>query len=403
MTKKILLVAMPDSIHTARWINQIQSPNWTIHLFSSTPDETLHPDILASSIHIHFCLLTSCRNLAERCGLRSLGELIDSARKYLERFFPGYRASRLRDTIEKISPDIIHSLEIQHSGYLTLAARASMTEKFPKWIVTNWGSDIHLFGRLSQHRQKIRLVLESCDYYSCECKRDVYLSEEFGFKNTVLPVLPNAGGFDLVTLERLRRLIPTSERKVILLKGYQNWAGRALFGLRALENCADILSGYTVTIYSPSPDLIIAAELFTGKTGIATKVISRKVSHFEMMSLHAEARLSIGLSISDAISTSLLEAMVMGSFPIQSCTACADEWIVHGISGMIVPPEEPAIIESAIRAALLDDVLVNSASETNWQTAVARLDSKSLKPEYDNIYHGILFPRESPTATLQSK
>ena len=31
----------------------------------------------------------------------------------------------------------------------------------------------------------------------------------------------------------------------------------------------------------------------------------------------------------------------MGSFPIQSDTACADEWIEDGVSGLIVPPEDP--------------------------------------------------------------
>jgi len=71
-----------------------------------------------------------------------------------------------------------------------------------------------------------------------------------------------------------------------------------------------------------------------------------------MLHYYGRARIYIGLSISDAISTSLLEAMVMGAFPIQSCTACADEWIEDGKSGFIVPPEDPHVIAEAIRRAL---------------------------------------------------
>lgn len=41
----------------------------------------------------------------------------------------------------------------------------------------------------------------------------------------------------------MREQIPVSSRKVIMLKGYQNWAGRALVGLRALGRCEDILEG----------------------------------------------------------------------------------------------------------------------------------------------------------------
>ena len=94
--------------------------------------------------------------------------------------------------------------------------------------------------------------------------------------------------------------------------------------------------------------------------------------------------------ISDGISVSMLEAMAMGSFPIQSCTACANEWIEHGVSGMIVPPEDPDIIEMAIRMALSDDELVNRAAEINRRVVQERMDSDRLKQEAIEIYSRIL-------------
>ena len=81
--------------------------------------------------------------------------------------------------------------------------------------------------------------------------------------------------------------------------------------------------------------------------------------------------------------------MVMGSFPIQSCTACADEWIEHGVSGMIVPAEESEIIAMWIRKALSDDNLVNNAAQINWQTALARLDDATLKQQAIAIYNAV--------------
>jgi glycosyltransferase involved in cell wall biosynthesis len=82
--------------------------------------------------------------------------------------------------------------------------------------------------------------------------------------------------------------------------------------------------------------------------------------------------------------------MVMGSFPIQSCTACADEWIEHGVSGMIVPPEDPDIIEMAIRTALLNDELVNKAAEINWRVTQERLDGDLLKQKAIDMYSKLL-------------
>jgi hypothetical protein len=82
--------------------------------------------------------------------------------------------------------------------------------------------------------------------------------------------------------------------------------------------------------------------------------------------------------------------MVMGAFPIQSCTACADEWIQDGKSGFIVPPEEPEEIGMAVRRALLDDALVDQAAEMNERTARERLDYPIVKSQATKIYEDIL-------------
>jgi hypothetical protein len=260
----------------------------------------------------------------------------------------------------------------------------------PKWIVTNWGSDVYLFGRLAEHRERIRQVLETCDFYSCECERDVILAQELGLRGQVLPAFPNTGGFDLQHTETLRQPGTISKRRTILLKGYQGWAGRALMGLRALARCADLLKSgeYQVAIYSASPEVKIAAELFSQDTKIPVEIIP-PVSHDNILRYYGRSRIYIGLSISDAISTSLLEALVMGTFPIQSCTACADEWIVDGETGFIVPPEDSEPIAAAIRRAVSDDALVDRAAELNAQTARERLDQAVIRPQVIAMYEKV--------------
>src|SRR6185436_10223463 len=109
-----------------------------------------------------------------------------------------YFATRaLAIIIRWLQPDAVHSLEIQHAGYITLDAKNILSKKFPIWIVTNWGSDIYLFERLAEHKTKIEAVLVNCDYYSCECQRDVKLARDLGFKKKTLPVFPNTGGIEL--------------------------------------------------------------------------------------------------------------------------------------------------------------------------------------------------------------
>jgi hypothetical protein len=310
---------------------------------------------------------------------------------------PAYRQHQLRWLIRRLKPDIVHSLEIQSAGYLTLKAKHALGDRFPTWIVTNWGSDIYLFGRLPAHRERLKQVLTECDFYSCECQRDVDLARGLQLKGEVLPVLPNSGGFDLDAIATMHSGETASSRQLIMLKGYQGWAGRALVGLRALERCTDLLKRYTVVIYSATDDVRLAAQLFEVNTGVSVGFLPEGTSHRDVLAHHARARVSIGLSISDAISTSFLEAMVMGSLPIQSKTGCADEWAEDGKSALFVPPEDPEAIEAALRRALSDDALVDAAAAINWETARMRLDVKLIQPQVVNMYRRVA-SRDGPMA-----
>ncbi len=256
---RILFVAMSDSIHTARWISQLRGQGWDLHLFPSVDFGLTHPDLREVTVYHSFYARPPGRGRAgldPTVKLRGMPVLSPypqqaafAAGTALGLARPGRRADQLRRLVKRLRPDIIHSMEIQAAGYLTLAARKGIEDRFPPWIVTNWGSDIYLFGRLAAHADRIRSVLAACTHYSCECQRDVDLAREYGFKGTVLPVLPNGGGFDLARVAQLRGDVPPSQRRLVLVKGYQGWAGRALVALHAVEMCARELQGYEVGVY----------------------------------------------------------------------------------------------------------------------------------------------------------
>ncbi len=384
---RILFVAMATSVHTARWISQINDQGWDLHLFPSIDEGLVHPGL--RNITIYHSIYERQKDLDPSVKLRGVPVISRSlafvGRKTLGKLLPNHRVSQLKRLIQTLRPDIVHSMEIQAAGYLTWDVRKKYEHRFPPWIVTNWGSDIYLFGRLAKHIDRIKAVLADCDYYSCECQRDVHLAKQMGLRGEVLAVLPNTGGFDLQQISHFRQPGMTSERRFILLKGYQHWAGRALVGLRALALCAPDLKGYRVAIYSAVPDVKIAAELLSQEIGIPIDLIP-SCSHEDILRLYGSARVYIGLSISDAISTSLLEAIVMGTFPIQSNTACVGEWIVDGETGFSVPPEDPEIIAAAIRRAVTDDALVDRAAELNARLAKERVEKSIIQPQVVEMY-----------------
>ncbi|MDQ3665030.1 MAG: glycosyltransferase [Acidobacteriota bacterium] len=387
---RILFVVRPTSVHAARWVNQIADQGWDIHLFPAHEGPT-HSEFRNLTAYG----LTSSRAQRRNPTIRSrvlwplpLGA--DRLKILAARFLPAdwsSRAAWLARVIRRVKPDMIHALEFQQAGYLTLQARALYEGQFPPLVASNWGSDIYLYGPLNEHKAKITALLSGLDYYGCECRRDVELARAYGFKGEALPVLPVAGGFRIEEMRRHRQSGPTSARRVIALKGYQHWAGRSLVGLRAIEQCADEIKAgnYRVAVYLADMDVQIAAERMALTTGIPVEIVPPG-SHDDMLRLHGRARVSVGLSISDGLSTSALEAMVMGSFPVQSDTSCLTEIVRDGETALMVPPEDPSAVAAAIRRAITDDALVDRAAEINARMAAEHLDYSVIQTQVVQMY-----------------
>ena len=386
---RVLFIAMSNSIHTSRWLSQFEDLDWDIHLYPSE-SYPLHSDLNNLTVHDVFF---PKKNYSDSVKLKGVTikspELLKLIRGIIYKISPKFRIKKLARLIKHLKPDIIHSMETQGAGYLLLEAKKMFSGNFPPWIHSIWGSDIYLYGRLNEHKHRVKDVLSSCNYLICEGQRDIELAKNFISNRNIILISSGSGGFNLKKYSKFRQTKISSQRKMIMLKGYQGWSGRALVGLRALERCTDILKDYNIVIYSAASEVLIAAELFTISTKIPIIIIPRDSSHNEVLSYFGKSRISLGLSISDGLPNSLLEAMITGSFPIQSWTSHASEWIENGVNGMLVPPEDPEIIEEVIRISLNDDILINTASEINYRLVEEKLDEKILKPKAIDKYNKV--------------
>ncbi|GAB4307712.1 MAG: glycosyltransferase [Phototrophicales bacterium] len=394
---KILFVAMAESVHTARWISQINTEGWDLHLFPSHNQHEISAHL--KNITVHHAVYTTTRHADSSLKHRGIrlwfpfkNEMLgQSIRVALEKFFVDYRTKRLVRLIKRLKPDIIHTLEFQHAGYLTLQAREYFGDDFPTWIASSWGNDLYLFGRLQAHESRIRKMLSYVDYYIADCERDIPLAQKYGFEGTILGAFPGGGGYHLQTLPTLETLEKPSQRKTILIKGRHSFAGRALNALTAIRQCQDVLRDYDIVIYFATEDVLIETELLQQETGLNIRVF-RNSDHEKWLELLSQARVNIGVSISDGAPLSMLESLLVGTFPIQTHTACADEWLIDGETGIIIKDERNVDeIAQAIRRAVTDDDLVDRAAERNQQIARKRLDFNKIREQvvamYQKVYH----------------
>jgi len=387
---RILFVTLGESVHVARWIKQLEGQDWDIHVFPYSAYDGIHSEL--ENVTVHSLVRRPKQNISatvRQTGLTwPLPRGTRSATALIQNFDHFKQPARLARLIRSLRPDVIHSLEMQRCGYLTLMSRKHLNgHQLPPWIYSSWGSDIFFFGRRSDHQPKIREVLSKCDYFIADCQRDVQLAKDFGLRGEVLGVFPASGGFNLKKMQQLGSGIPIAARKVIAVKGYQNedWGGRALNALEALKMIAAQLKDFEVVIYSATQDVRLSAESLAQDLGMKLSVLPQSPSD-EIVKLMGRARIAIGVGLTDGTPVSMLEAMVMGAFPIQADTVSTSEWIQDGENGLLVPPEEPEAIARAIQRALTDDKLVEQAASLNADVAAKRLDQELIRPRVIELY-----------------
>jgi hypothetical protein len=372
---------MLNSIHLAKWLMQFQDRELDIYLFPSSYFKKLHPQILDLVQADYLCRYIVPKphwlyGIADYLWVRRLSPLLN---RYS-------RVERLKRAVSRIEPQIVHAVEFQHAGYLCLDLIKKYGKNF-ELIVTNWGSDIYHFGQLPEHASRIIELLHISDKYSAECERDVTLARSLGFSGLVLPTVPNSGGFDLQVIQGPHNLAST--RKLVIVKTYGGYFGRASLVLDVVPKLLDNYPHIDFYFYSVTEDLYIRVKQMQNNypTRIKYSTVSKPISYLDLQNYFSQARVYVGCSISDGISTSLLEALVAGAYPIQTDTSCANEWVSKGASISLFPLENGSKgLYRLISDALENDKLVDATQISNQSVALIHLDSQLIQKKVQEFY-----------------
>jgi glycosyltransferase involved in cell wall biosynthesis len=165
-------------------------------------------------------------------------------------------------------------------------------------------------------------------------------------------------------------LLAASERRTIAIKGYHGWVGGAKVFVEAVRETSEERQGYKIIVYSANKSVLKLA-------GLEIKAFGKgAMSHKQVLEMFARSKIYVGLSESDGISTSMLEAMAMGAIPVQTSTACCDEWF--GDSGVAVHEITVPAVKNAIREGL--KLAENPANaEKNLETIKSRASAEMVK------------------------
>jgi Glycosyl transferases group 1 len=396
----VLVVCFPFSIHAARWANLFRDSNFRIVVFPSVIQPRC-PEFEPFHEITNFKQVDDL--LPGEIGIVS-GNLVDVVADSAEDRLRGYKPIRsyaeavpettpsptsLVKLIKAIRPTLLHSLELQHGGYLCLEARRRMGSDFPCWLASSWGSDIFLYRKLPEHVPVLRELFQNIDALHSDCARDLDLAVELGFQGYRFPVVSAAGGADLSTYPDPATLPPPSKRNIILVKGNHGWAGRGINILMALHRIAPAIKSYRIRVSHSGRAVQRIVEMLAQEDGLDIGLDPYYPYHSSAIERLAAARFVVATGVSDGIGTTLLEAMAVGTFCIQANTSCACEWVTPGRTALITSPHDVSAIGAAIMKAASDDALVDDAVAINRKTIVQRWSVEVVKPivieGYENV------------------
>ena len=372
--KKILIVGMFDSIHLARWLKQFENECVDFTLLPSKKYKKINPELsrlIKSNKSANYLLVWPY-------NINFLSGYIDFTLNKIGSFLrTNFRRNILKKVLLKYNFDFIHALEIQGAGYLYSELPKDIIDR-NKLILTNWGSDIYFFAKDKNHNEKISNAIAIAAYYSAECERDYDLLKNYDFTGVELPCIPNGGGFSSDEINSVKSL--ASNRTLILCKGYGGVFGQAQLAIPAINSALIKYNYISVFFYSVTSDIEHLIILLQNKYGRRVKysTVSHPLSRERLLNLFSEARVYIGCSKSDAISTSFLEAIVCGAYPIQTNTSCANEWISKGVVATLVDLSA-AELNDALDKVLDENKLVDFAQIRNVEIARKFLTDKHIK------------------------
>ncbi len=378
---KILMVAIPNH-HFFQWVNQLEQSNNEVFWFDITDGGEKVDKIKWVSqikgwkLKYNFPLRHTIKKRAPKLY------------KFLQKYNENDVEKVFQKQLSLINPDIVHCFEMKLSGLPIL--NVMKKHKKIKFIYSSWGSDMYFFKQLGVNKNQVNEFFNRVNYFITDCKRDYQIGIENGFKSNFLGVFPGNGGISI----NKNYINKTKNRNVLLIKGYDDGVGKAIKIIEAIELVPfSILKKLEIVVFSADKSVKdkINKSVFLEKIKIEIFERNKFLDNHKLLKIMGNSMIYIGNSLSDGMPNSLLEAMAMGAFPIQSNPGnVTQEVITHEKNGLIInDPIDVKTISNLILSAINNQDLRDKAMQYNLEFIDKNYNRNLLQKKIVTLYNDI--------------
>jgi glycosyltransferase involved in cell wall biosynthesis len=298
----------------------------------------------------------------------------------------------LAQIIQDWHPDIIHTLGLEPASFFYLSVRNSLEDANSyKWIAqARGGPDLALHRLLPNYSDRISHVLKACDQFIADNQQNYGYALEMGLerqKITPLGVIPGTGGVDVDSLTQ-GTIVPPSQRQRIVLwpKAYECPQSKAVPVFEAIR-----LSWETIQPCVFYMSAVVQEEIHMWHRTLPAEIrehcqLLERIPRDELLRLMTRSRVLLAPSLSDGVPNTLYEAMAVGTFPIVSPLETIGALVENKRNVLFARNLYPEEMAMALRTAMNDDALVDSAAERNLDLVRQLADRKYIGPKVIEYY-----------------
>jgi glycosyltransferase involved in cell wall biosynthesis len=261
----------------------------------------------------------------------------------------------IRYLVRRINPDVLHAYYATSYGFIGACCN------FKPLITSCIGSDIMLNTRKAGiYRSITKYALKKASFITSVSKPITERIIRLGIDPNKIQTL----SFGIDSKEFFPP--PQEGRKFSLL---------SLRRLEPIYNIDTIIKGFSflkeegfngkLVIVGGGPEESRLKELAQDLGLLDNIDFVGMVPHHEVAEYLRASQIYLSMSLSDGSSTSLLEAMACGAFPIVSDIPANREWIVDGDNGFLVSPVDAKKLAQRVTDALNNSSFVKTASKKN--------------------------------------
>ncbi|MDV6316111.1 glycosyltransferase [Idiomarina sp. HP20-50] len=327
---RIALLAAASSIHTARWANGLSDQGHEVHVISQHPVK----ELFANSVAMHLLPVRG-----------TLGYFTMS--------------SSVRNLLEKIRPDIVNAHYA--SGYGTTARLVN----YSPWVLSVWGSDVYDFPHKSfLHKWLVRKNLLAADQVASTSRCMAEQTRKLAPELTNIEITPF--GVSLEAFEDIQPISNDAKNRLVIgtIKSMKDVYGIDIL-IEAYANLVKRFQSRTdLSFLQLELRLVGEGEKMSELKALGESLGVSDSVHFIGRVPHSQVPFELekldifaALSRSESFGVAILEAGAAGRPVVVSNVGGLPEVTIDGITGSVVPSEDPKAAADALEKMVLDGKL----------------------------------------------